>query len=295
MELKVNEVQLPKEISFNYEELKGEIMAKAHDYEVMVYDDDQIKEAKADRAKLNSLKKALNDERIRREKEYMEPFNVFKAQVNEIIGIIEKPIGIIDSQVKDYEDKKKEEKRQAIVDLFDNEFSDRPEWLKLAQIWNPKWGNATFSINNIKDEIKGRIETIKQDADTIGALEAFSFEAMENYKVSLNLASAINEGKRLADIQKRKEEAEKARAEAEAKRQAELYARAQEEVKRAEAEEEAKKQMVAEEPKAPAKEVVNEEMPVWMAFKAHLTPNKAKALKLWCDANGVEIKPYTEE
>ena len=68
MELKMNEYQLPEKILFNYEELKQELTEKVAHYETLVYTDDQIKEAKADRANLNRLKKALNDERIRREK-----------------------------------------------------------------------------------------------------------------------------------------------------------------------------------------------------------------------------------
>lgn len=85
MELRVNEVAIPEKIDFNYEELKAELTSKVSFYETLVYTDDQIKDAKADKANLNKLKRALNDERIRREKEYMQPFNVFKAQINEII------------------------------------------------------------------------------------------------------------------------------------------------------------------------------------------------------------------
>ena len=71
MELQIEDVQLPEQIKFNFEDLKSEIQAKAHEYEVSVYTEDNIKAAKADRASLNKLKKALNDERIRREKAYM--------------------------------------------------------------------------------------------------------------------------------------------------------------------------------------------------------------------------------
>ena len=67
MELKVNEVQIPDAISFNYDELKQELAEKVSMYETMVYTEEQIKEAKADKASLNKLKKALNDERIKRE------------------------------------------------------------------------------------------------------------------------------------------------------------------------------------------------------------------------------------
>lgn len=96
MELRVNEVQLPEQITFNYEELKEEIAGKVSHYETLVYTDDQIKEAKADRADLNKFKKALNDERIRREREYMQPFQDFKDKIDEIIAIIDKPIMLID-------------------------------------------------------------------------------------------------------------------------------------------------------------------------------------------------------
>lgn len=92
MELKMNDYQLPEKISFNFDELKQELTEKVSMYETLVYTDDQIKEAKADKAQLNKLKKALNDERIRLEKEYMQPFNSFKSQVNEIVSIIDKPV-----------------------------------------------------------------------------------------------------------------------------------------------------------------------------------------------------------
>lgn len=107
MELRVNEVAIPEKIDFNYEELKAELTSKVSFYETLVYTDDQIKDAKADKANLNKLKRALNDERIRREKEYMQPFNVFKAQINEIIGIIDNTPLIAPLQVANDEPKTK--------------------------------------------------------------------------------------------------------------------------------------------------------------------------------------------
>lgn len=53
MELKMNEYQLPQNISFNFEELKAELTEKARLYETIVYTDDQIQEAKKDKANLN--------------------------------------------------------------------------------------------------------------------------------------------------------------------------------------------------------------------------------------------------
>ena len=40
MELKINEVALPAPITFNYEELRAELLSKVSVYETMVYTED---------------------------------------------------------------------------------------------------------------------------------------------------------------------------------------------------------------------------------------------------------------
>lgn len=216
MEFKMNKVQLPEKISFNYEELKHELQERASLYEAMVYGEEEIKQAKADKANMNKLKKALNDERIRQEKEYMKPFNEFKSQVNEIIKIIDVPILCIDKQIKTYEEKQKAEKKDKILTYWNGLV--RYEWLNIGQIWDDRWLNATVSMKKIQDEIAEKLERIEADIKTIEALPEFSFEAAETYKHSLDLNRAISEGQRLADIQKRKAEAEAARQAAEAEK-----------------------------------------------------------------------------
>ena len=214
MELNVKEVALPKKIDWNYEELKAEITEKAKTYETMVYTDDQIKLAKSDKAKLNHLKKALNDERIAREREYMKPFNEFKSQINEIISIIDKPVSIIDKQVKEYDQIKKREKAKKCLELFE-ELNCNYDWLDYSKVSNPKWTNTTFTLKKVQEEIEGKLEQIENDLNTLSSLEAFSFEAIEEYKRSLDVGKAIAEGQRLVAIQKRKEEMERQKAEQE--------------------------------------------------------------------------------
>ena len=208
MELKVKEITLPEALTFNYEELKTELTEKAKFYESLVFTSEQLSEAKAERAKLNNLKKALNDERLRLEKEYMQPFNDFKAKINEIIGIIDIPTQAIDSQVKSFEANQKAEKKEKIEAYFigKNPF----EWLKLAQIFNEKWLNASVKMPAVTNEIDSFIERIAKDLETLQNLPEFGFEATEEYKQSLDLNKAIAEGHRLSEIQKKKDEAEAA-------------------------------------------------------------------------------------
>lgn len=213
MELRVEQVAIPKKIAFNYEELKQELSDVVKMYETLVYTDDQIKNAKSDRADLNKLKKALNDERIRREKEYMQPFNAFKAQINEIISIIDKPVALIDTQIKEYEEQQKQQKRKKIEEYFSS--SEHPDWLNVEKIWTDRWMNLSVSMKSIQEMIDFKIAGIKNDLDVLSKLPEFAFEAMETYKTTLDLNQSIAEGHRLSEMQKRKTEQEKTLAEQE--------------------------------------------------------------------------------
>lgn len=283
MELRVNEVVIPEKISFNYEELKAELTEKVAFYETLVYTDDQVKDAKADRATLNKLKKTLNDERIRREKEYMQPFNEFKAQVNEIIGIIDKPIAVIDKQVKEFEDQKKANKQNAIEELFAT--IGFQNFVTLEKIWDPKWLNASVSMKSIEEQMRSRMYQIGDDVLTLHNLPEFGFEATEVYKQTLDINKAIKEAQRMAEIAK-------AKAEAAAKKKAAEESR--------KAEEERKAKEIKEEQTVPHEQVVTPQEPVQSAdstqermvvrFEVLLTTEDAYALKEFFKSRSIEFK-----
>lgn len=282
MELRVEEYQLPQKISFNFEELKTELQAKTQHYETLVYTDDQIKEAKADRANLNRLKKALNDERIRREKEYLAPFDAFKKQVNEVIAIVDKPIDAIDRQVKEYEEKKKEDKLEAIHEYFDS-CEDIPEWLHLEKIFDSRWLNASVSMKSIQETITGRVEQIKTDLATLANLLEFGYEAQQVYISTLDINKALAEGQRMSQIQK-----QKAAYEAEQSRK-----REEEERLKQEAEFAKKMNPPVEEPAAePEKEAVAPAEPAktWVSFRAQMTTEDALALRDFFQSRGIEFE-----
>lgn len=288
MELRVNEVTIPEKISFNYEELKAELTEKVAFYETLVYTDDQVKDAKADRATLNKLKKTLNDERIRREKEYMQPFNEFKAQVNEIIGIIDKPIAVIDKQVKEFEDQKKANKQNAIEELFAT--IGFQNFVTLEKIWDPKWLNASVSMKSIEEQMRSRMYQIGDDVLTLHNLPEFGFEATEVYKQTLDINKAIKEAQRMAEITK-------AKADAEAKKKAAEESRKAEEERKAK---EIKEEQTVIAPPEPHGQAVTPPEPVQSAdstqermvvrFEVLLTTEDAYALKEFFKSRSIEFK-----
>lgn len=220
MELKMSPYQLPEAISFNFDELKAGLLEKAKVYEAMVYSEEQISAAKADRANLNRLKKALNDERLKREREYMQPFMQFKTQIAEIISIIDRPVQVIDKQVKAFEDQQKAEKKQKIEAYWHEVLqADKvPAGICFSHVFNEKMLNASVSMKSIQETIDSKLEKAAEDIAVIRALPAYAFEAEQVYLSSLDLTKAVSEAHRLSEMAERKaaHEAEKAKRQEEA-------------------------------------------------------------------------------
>lgn len=253
MELKMNPVTLPRPLTFNYDELKAALEEKVAMYEQAIYAPEQMAAAKADRAALNRLKKALGEERLSQERAYMAPFNQFKTQVSELIRIIDAPVAAIDKQIKAFEERKREEKREQIEAYFNE--SAFPEGVTLDKLLDPKWLNASLTMRVIQGEIDARRKQIETDLAVIRALPEYAFEAEETYLSTLDLAKAVSEAHRRADEAKRK-----AAWEAEMKRGAQQEPAGKAEVPAPEA--------MPEEPKR-----------VWLSFRAHLTIDDARALR----------------
>lgn len=207
MELKIYERNPQEEIKWNNEELKAEIAEKVKDYKNLVYTDNQIKDAKADRARLNKLVKALEDKRKEVKKECLLPYEKFKSQIKEVIAIVNEPIALIDTQVKEYEELKRNEKYAEIEKMFEEK--NIFDWLDLKAVFDEKWLNASKNISRVEVELDEIIAKIDSDIRTLQSLKEFAFEAIEEYKHSLDISRAIAEGQRLAEIQRRKEEAKK--------------------------------------------------------------------------------------
>ena len=271
MELRVNEVKLPESITFNYEEIKQELTEKVSMYETLVYTDEQIVDAKKDKANLNKLKKAMNDERIRLQKEYMQPFNDFKDKIDELIKIVDKPVEVIDRQVKAYEEKEKAEKLEAIKELF-NRIGFQP-FVTLEMIMDEKWLNKSETLKKIEEQMQSEMYRIGNDITTLSNLPEFGFEATEVYKTTLDMNKAINEAKRMAEVAK-------ARAEHEAR------IKAQEEQKRLSAE----VMNPPVEEVTVAKDTTTEPTKQWMSFSALLSMDDALALKQFFNDRNIEFK-----
>lgn len=200
-----------KEISWNHEEIKKELAERVKFYTGMVYTEDQIKNAKADRAKLRKFAEALETKRKEIKKQCLAPYEIFEKQMKELVSIVNEPIMLIDGQVKEYEDGLKAEKKEAIEAHWQSLLADNkiPCGITFNHLFEERWLNLTVNLKTVCKEFDAKLEQIEKDLATLENLPEFAFESIEVYKNTLDINQAIEQGKRLAEIQKRKEEAVK--------------------------------------------------------------------------------------
>lgn len=284
MELRVEPVTFPEAIRFNYEELKAEITSKVEMYKNLVYTgSDQIKDAKADRAALNKLIKAMSDERIRIKKDCLKPYDEFERKIRELTDIVNEPVQLIDKQIKEYEQTLKEEKRKDIEALF--ETIGFQAFVKLDMIWDEKWLNASVSMKSIEEKMRERMYQISTDLLTLNRLSEYAFEAVAVYKETLDMNRSIAEAQRMPDIAKQK-------AETEARKKAEEERRAKEAEEKKVYEKTAIISESVPEQQQPEHTVTEPEEPEKMEvrFAALLTTEDALALKEFFQSRNIEFR-----
>ena len=219
-----NEGDFLKSIEWNKEEFMQMVSVVTEKYNGITYTDDQMKMAKEDRAKLNAMKKAISDRRIQIKKAIMEPYTQFEADVKEVVELIEKPIGMIDTQIKEYEEEQKRQKKEKLQEYFDKQVGELENTVRFDDVFEKQYLNQTFSLKKAKEEIKEKLEKIAFDIDTIRTTypEEYVVPVMNVYLKDFDMGKASAEAFRLQELARQEEE--RLREEA-LKRERELKAR----------------------------------------------------------------------
>ena len=257
--------------------LSAAVAAHADDAELAAFDRKcrliTLRELTADRAALNRLKKALNDERIRQEKEYMQLFNTFKAQIAELVKIIDNSVSVVDKQVKEFDEKKKAEKLDAILEYFGIALAAKLPSVPLNHrlVVDEKWLNASVSMKSIQEAIDAKLDQVAKDLAVIASLPSYAFEARERYVDTLDLARAVSEAHRLQEQAEKKAaweaEQQKRKEEADAIKPSQVMTNIND-----------------------LDDIENLPFRKWIGFQALLSADEAKALGAWLRNNGIKYK-----
>lgn len=169
--LKSTEVLFPQAIE-NIEALKNELAPKMDYYASLVVTKDSIKMAKDDKAKLNKLKTAIENQRKEAKKTALSLYEPLEKQCKELVALIDAPISAIDAQIKAFDDADKAEKLKALSEYF--ELINEHDFIHIDDVLNPKWANKSVSLEMLKKELAEAYFTICKEYDEIKELYAES-------------------------------------------------------------------------------------------------------------------------
>lgn len=194
-------IENPEQGIANYEPLKAWALEQAAVYGNLLVNPDAIKDAKTDMAMLRKMAKTASDLRIRIEREHAAKIANVSSQLKEVSGIFTTAASNIDKQVKEYDELRKEERRQEIQKIFDEEIGDLGDLITLQKVFDQSWLNKTTSEKTIRADIQAVVLNARAALEQLRALQS----PHENVIISaflerLNLVDALNAKKRMEEL-----------------------------------------------------------------------------------------------
>lgn len=214
LELVVSEKTLGS-LTTNAKQIRDMVKAALPKYDISNYNDDNIDQAKKDKAALNKASKALNAKRLEIEKEFMKPFGEFKEVITETVKLIGDCSAKIDVVVKQNEQQYKDKKRATIKTYFDGMNVNLVDFNKVFKV---EWLNKSVSMKSVCNDIDAVFSKVENELST---LQGFGedFDVLRTYYMdTLNITSTIQYANHLKEQRERAKAAEEARIKAEKER-----------------------------------------------------------------------------
>lgn len=271
---------LPAVLEFNFEDLKKALAERMELYRGLVVTEDGIKAAKQDRADLNKLREAIEAKRKEVKKACMAPYTEFEGRVKELVQLVDAPVAAIDGQLKEYEEKRRAEKRAEIAAIYEETVGELKGILPFERLWRDEWYNTAWSMKKIREAIVAAEGKVASDLEVLSTVESEFAEAVRlKYLEALDLNAALAERARLQERAAKLREYEEQR-----RRAAEAEAANVPEAERAEAAAKDAGQAEA----APA--MGAEETVYLLRFECQLTRSQAAELSAWLKDRNISYR-----
>lgn len=236
-ELKIEISQEPAVIRCNFKDVKAKLSEKMAEYQGAVFTEESKSVAKAELASLRKTREEVEKRRKEVKAQCLVPYNDFEEKVKELLEIIDEPICLIDSQLKEMEAERIRKRHGDVEKLYTECTGEWAEYLPLKEIYVKKWDNATTSLKQIEKELLAMAEKVASEIGIIRNTQSEVVEdALQVYQKSRDLGAALTRINIYEDNKKRALEAERIRREQEEeqRRQAEIERAREEERKKAE-------------------------------------------------------------
>lgn len=192
-ELILNVKQNPGVIELNFDEIEAALDKKLEEHKGAVFTEESKTFAKKEVASLRKFKAKFEDARKSVKREWMRPYDDFEKRMKQLTAKIDEPINLINSQIAEFEQKRKAERQEEIRKIYQELIGDMAEYCELSRIYDPKWENATTTLKSIKESISASVESTRTAVATISGIQSEAVEkALSIYKDSLDMAKAIS-------------------------------------------------------------------------------------------------------
>lgn len=188
-----NEKGFLKNVEFNFEDLKLELSKSLEKFRNIIYRKEEIAEAKRDRASLNRFRDLIENERKRIKNLCLKPYIEFEKKIKILVSLIDEPISLIDSQIKTFEEEKREIKKLKIKNFYLDKIGNLANILSFEKLFDASWLNANVSLKTIQSELLSKIEKAKSDLDLIKSFKSrWEAELISTYLSGFSLQNSLN-------------------------------------------------------------------------------------------------------
>lgn len=191
MELQIQHQELAP-IQANLDQIKEYVLGVVDKYQNASYTDEQMKLAKADRAELRHLKEDIDTKRKQVKAAWNAPYLAFETKIKEITALIDEPVALIDGQIKEWEERRKAERRNKLEGVF-NQHNPFGALLPFENVLEPEMLKMSITDSKATTLLACKMEKVAEEMAQLESVvdPQFRTECVAVYTQTLNLAQAI--------------------------------------------------------------------------------------------------------
>ena len=152
----------------NLEGLQASIAQYVSRYSNLVITEDNVTDSKQVRAKLNKLKKALDDRRKEIKRGYNQPLKEFEMVVKKLEAQIDTVIDPIDAGLGELEVQRRQQSEDELMALIDEMAPNYGVEVNEVEV-DPRWLNKSISHKQVVTEVGASMTAIKAAKDKLAA------------------------------------------------------------------------------------------------------------------------------
>lgn len=220
------------EIQWNFEEIKKYAAQKAEYYQNIAYTGADTKDMKSDKADINKFISVLEDVRKQKKKEYLAPYEIFESQIKETLLPLRKTVSLITEKLDEVEEQYRESRKAKMEEFYYKYVGDLQPLVPFRKTIREEFYKRAFTDKKLEQAYSCFFERLREDMKGLDQLpEKFRDKALLKYMEEFSLSAALQEGKRLGELdrlveeRRRKQEEEREARRAEESRRLEEAAR----------------------------------------------------------------------